>query len=187
MKLPVPGEHRYAVAVEDGSDLWLTLWVKHKPNGEFFVMLPRKPFITQPHRSKKWDPHTSYHLDGVLHMKSYDRKMVTKKCQPLTAFRGTEDLGYYAGHDPKSVGVICDPADFTGIVKVGPGVLIPSYGGVKVDLVEPGQKPVRFDWTEEVIQQTFKEVAPWVVITVGSVRDCGAGFGGVIPGENMAR
>src|SRR6478672_11286842 len=29
MKLPrIPGEYRYAVAVRDGSDLWLTLWVK---------------------------------------------------------------------------------------------------------------------------------------------------------------
>jgi hypothetical protein len=40
MKLrPVPGEHRYAVAVEEGSDLWLTLWVKRSPDGEFFVVL----------------------------------------------------------------------------------------------------------------------------------------------------
>src|SRR5439155_10146572 len=29
MKLQsVPGEHRYAVAVEDGAELWLTLWVR---------------------------------------------------------------------------------------------------------------------------------------------------------------
>jgi len=43
MKLPrIPGEHRYAVAVRDGSDLWLTLWVKRSKKGEFFVMVPRK-------------------------------------------------------------------------------------------------------------------------------------------------
>ncbi len=42
MKLPqVPGEHRYAVAVREGSDLWLTLWVRRSRKGEFFVMLPR--------------------------------------------------------------------------------------------------------------------------------------------------
>src|SRR5437879_6440320 len=41
MKLqPVPGEYRYAVAVEDGADLWLTLWVRRSRKGEFFVMLP---------------------------------------------------------------------------------------------------------------------------------------------------
>jgi hypothetical protein len=34
MKLqPKPGEHRYAVAVREGSDLWLTLWVKRSWKG----------------------------------------------------------------------------------------------------------------------------------------------------------
>lgn len=34
MKLqPVPGEYRYAVAVEDGADLWLTLWVRRSRKG----------------------------------------------------------------------------------------------------------------------------------------------------------
>jgi hypothetical protein len=34
MKLPrLPGEHRYAVAVREGSDLWLTLWVKRSKKG----------------------------------------------------------------------------------------------------------------------------------------------------------
>jgi hypothetical protein len=158
----VPGGHRYAVAVEEGSDLWLTLWVKRSPDGEFFVMLPR--------RLTKWDPHTSYHLDGTVHMKSYDSRTVTKQCQPLTgSFRGTEDLGYYAGHDPKSVGVACHPTDFTGVVKVALGLLMPGYGGVKVDLVQPGHKPGVFHWTKVVGQRIFSDVVPWVVITVGSV------------------
>jgi hypothetical protein len=103
---PVTGEHRYAVAVEEGSDLWLTLWVKRSIKGEFFVMLPRKVFVILPRWVNEWDPHTSYHLDGTFHMKSHDSKMVKKQCQPLTGpFCGTEDLGYYAGHDPKSVGM----------------------------------------------------------------------------------
>jgi hypothetical protein len=42
MKLkPVPGEYRYAVAVREGSDLWLTLWVRRSLKGEYFVMVPR--------------------------------------------------------------------------------------------------------------------------------------------------
>jgi hypothetical protein len=99
MKLrPVPGEHRYAVAVREGSDLWLTLWVRRSCRGEFFVMVPRG--------DRDWDPHTSYHLDGTLHMKSFDHKFsLPQKRQPLTgAFRGTEHLGIFAGHGPKSVG-----------------------------------------------------------------------------------
>jgi hypothetical protein len=46
----VPGEHRYAVALREGSDLWLTLWVRRSPKGEFFVMTPRG--------DRGWDPHS---------------------------------------------------------------------------------------------------------------------------------
>jgi hypothetical protein len=163
MKLqPVPGEHRYAVTVREDSDLWLTLWVRRSRKGEFFIMLPRG--------DQNWDPHTSYHLDGTLHMKSHDRKVLPpQKRQPLTgAFRGSEHLGVYYGHAPKSVGAICDPTAFSGVVEVAPGVLGPRHGGVTVDLVEPGHEPTEFPWTQIATRQVFREMLPWVVITVGS-------------------
>jgi hypothetical protein len=63
--------------------------------------------------------------------------------QPLTGrFRGTEDLGTYSGYSPKSVGAICDPAVFTGVVEVGPGILGPQPGVITVDLVEVGHEPL---------------------------------------------
>jgi hypothetical protein len=162
-----PGEYRYAVAVEDGADLWLTLWVRRAPNGQFFVMLPRNPIVGLSRNLKKWDPHASYHLSGALHRKSYDRVIIPQTCQPLTSvFLGTVDLGYYAGHDPKSVGEICDPKDFSGVVKVAPGVLEPGQGEVKVDLIEPGQEPPEFEG-KVINAQVFRDVLPWIVIRVG--------------------
>lgn len=162
MKLQqVPGEHRYAVAVREDSGLWLTLWVRRSRKGEFFVMLPRG--------DQDWDPHTSYHLDGTLHMKSYDHKLLSQKHQPLTGvFRGSEHLGVYWGHGPKSVGAICDPTAFSGVVEIAAGVLGPSHGGITVDLVEPGQEPIAFPWTQIVTRQVFSDILPRVVITVGS-------------------
>ena len=66
MKLQsLPGEHRYAVAIREGSELWLTLWVRRSPKGEFFVMVPRA--------DRGWDPHNSYHLDGTFHGKCAHR------------------------------------------------------------------------------------------------------------------
>ncbi len=161
MKLrPISGEYRYAVAVREGADLWLTLWVKRSKKGEFFVMIPRG--------DGESDPHTSYHLDGTLHMKSYGMVGISKKRQPLTgAFRGNEGLGVYAGHGPKGVGAICNPLDFSGIVEVGPGVLGPREGTVVVDLVEPDCEPM--DCFNEVVQQqVFRDVVPWVVIRICS-------------------
>jgi hypothetical protein len=163
MKLqPIPGQHLYAVAVREGSDLWLTLWVRRSPKGEFFIMMPRG--------DRDWDAHTSYHLDGTLHMKSFDRKVLPpQKRQLLTGtFRGTEHLGAYFGHGPKSVGAVCDPAAFSGVVEVAPGVLGPRNGGVTVDLVEPGHEPTAFPWTSVTKRQVFDDILPNIVITVGS-------------------
>jgi hypothetical protein len=158
----VPGEHRYAVAVREGCDLWLTLWVRRSWKGEFFVFFPRG--------DRDWTPHTSYHLDGRLHMKSYDSKVFPpSQRQPLTGtFRGTEQLGAYFGHGPKGVGAICDPTAFSGVVEVAPGVLGPRDGGVTVDLVEPGCNPMSFGWTYIVRREVFRDIVPWIVITIGS-------------------
>jgi hypothetical protein len=75
----IPGEHRYAVAVREGSDLWLTLWVRRSRKGEFFVMVPRA--------DRGWDPHTSYHLDGTVHLKSFGHKSpaAPSNCSPPAA------------------------------------------------------------------------------------------------------
>jgi hypothetical protein len=160
MKLrPVPGEHRYAVAVREGPDLFLTAWVRRSRRGEFFLMIPRGV--------SDWDPHTSYHIDGTLHMKSFGRKVLTQKRQSLTRpFRGTEHLGTYGGHGPKTVGAICDPAAFSGVVEVAAGVFGPRDGLVAVDLVEPGSEPR--DLNPRVVQQreVFRDFVPWVVIRI---------------------
>jgi hypothetical protein len=166
MKLPplVTAEYRYAVALRDGSDLWLALWVRRSARGEFFVMAPRA--------DKGWDSHTSYHLDGTLHMKSHGRipvGMTPNKRQPLTGpFRGAESLGIFGGYGPKSVGAICDPSAFSGVVEVAPGVLGPRDGLVTVDLVEPNCGPMPFPWKQITRREVFRDFIPWVVITVGS-------------------
>ncbi len=162
MKLqPVPGEFKYAVAIREGADLWLVLWVRRSVKGEFFVMRPMG--------DREWNPHTSYHLDGTRHMKSHGRKSLPpQKFQPLTGlFRGTVDLGIESGHAPKGVGAICDPAAFSGVVEVPSGVLGPRHGAVGVFLVEPGHEPPDYTWGYEVVIQTvFRDVSPHVVITV---------------------
>ena len=61
----VPNEHRYAVAVREGSNLWLMLWVRRSPKPEFFVFMPRG--------DRGWNPHASYHSNGTLHQKSFDQ------------------------------------------------------------------------------------------------------------------
>jgi hypothetical protein len=97
----VLGEQKYAVALRDGSELWLTMWVRCSRKGEIFMMYPRG--------DRDWDAHASYHLNGTFHQKSFGFKGLSQKRQPLTAaFRGSEHLGLYKGHG-KSSGAVCDP------------------------------------------------------------------------------
>jgi hypothetical protein len=144
MKLkPDLDEQKYAVAIRDGSDLWLTLWVRCSPKGEIFLMYPGPD---------PGNPHVSYHLDGTLHQKGHGFVGISQKRQPLTAaFKGSEHLGTYGGgHGTKSIGAVCDPKAFDGVVIVEPGIL--GLGSVGVDLVEPGYEP---DWNRDMGCQRF--------------------------------
>ncbi len=103
-----------------------------------------------------------YNYDAVGNLLSIERFTTG-------AFRGSEHLGAYYGHAPKSVGAICDPMAFSGVVKVAPNVLGPKHGAVTVDLLEPSQEPTEFPWAQNVTRQVFRDITPWVVITVGVV------------------
>jgi len=157
---PVPTrQRRYGVAVREGSDLWLTLWVRRSAKGDIYVMVPRG--------DRKWDPHTSYHHDGTFHAKSYDKKLGKSQTrQALTsAFQGSENVGAYHGHGPKTVGAICDPAAFSDVLEVAPGVLGPRNGCVVLDLLEPGCDPI--SWPGEMVQQkVFDDAEPWLVARI---------------------
>ena len=157
---PRSDEYRYAVAVEDESGLWLTLWIRRSPKGEFFVLLPRG--------DSKADHHTSYHRSGHIHTKSHGRKFTVVKRQPLTGeFHGIVGLGTYYGHGPKGVGAVCDPAAFAGVVRVPSGILGPVHGGVEIYLVEPGYEIPDSPWPNVVAREVFQDFTPHLVITVG--------------------
>lgn len=157
---PVPGERRYAVAVREEGELWLTTWIRQAPKGDIYVVIPRN--------ERGWNPHTSYHRDGTFHSKSFGHKVVSgTKRQPLTStFRGVEHIGMFAGHGPKVVGALCDRAMFSEVMEVPRGILGPRDGFVAVDLVEPGLDPI--DLFNPVIQtKVLRDSVPWIVIRIG--------------------
>lgn len=158
MKLPpVPGEYRYGVAVREGPDLWLALWVRRSVD-ELFAMLPRG--------NPKTNAHATYHRDGTTHVKSDGRKRAVRERQPLDSrFRNTEHLYAFRGYGPKKVGAVCDPNAFNGLIELPPTVLGPRRGLIVVDLVEPGCEPISWPGTT-VKQETFKDAVPWTAIRV---------------------
>ncbi len=164
---PKPGHPRYAVAIEDGPDLWLTLWIQRHPAGDCVIIFPRG--------LGKFEPHTTYHANGRFHHKS-DNVLVSRpqQRQPLTAFAGTEHLGTYGGHGTGMA--ICHPDAFTAALRVPAGVLNNLHGSVLVDLVEPGHPPAvhhrEIPGRKIVAEQTFADAFPSIVIAVAiEVRD----------------
>jgi hypothetical protein len=155
---PKPGEQRYAVAIQDGSDLWLTLWVRcTSPKGEIFVMLPR--------RDRDWNVHASYHCNGTMHIKSFGAAGSRQKGQALTtAFRGFQRFVHFSGHG-KGIGEVCDPKAFEGVVCAEPGILDPHGGSVAVDLVEPSYK-LKPEPGGPMRRLFRREPRPSVVITI---------------------
>src|SRR6266446_10875232 len=106
---------------------------------------------------------------GPCTKKSYGAIIGTPlKRQPLgDAFGGSEHLGIYGGHGTRNIGAVCDPAAFTGVVIVEPGILGPRHGVVAIDLVEPGCEPVPFVG-KQITRQAFpRDGRPSVVITIG--------------------
>jgi hypothetical protein len=146
MKLsPAPGEQKYAVAIRDGADLWLTMWVRCSPKGEVFILYPRAG-------REAGDPHASYHLKGIFHQKGHGKARLRQQRQPLTAaFKGSEHLGIYAGHG-KASGAVCDSKAFDAVVIVEPGILGPKHGSVGIDLVAPGFEA---EWARDVADRFY--------------------------------
>lgn len=165
MKLgPIPaGEFRYAIAVDDGSGLWLAAWVRCSAKGEFFAMVPRA--------DREWDIHASYHSDGTSHLKGHDRRIFPTKRQPTSTLKGNEPLATFAGYAPKTVGAICNPKAFSHVIVIPTGILGPVDGQITVDLVEPGCQPAPFPWTKVSHRKLYYDTTPNVVITIGS---CGS-------------
>jgi hypothetical protein len=156
------GEYLYAVAIEDGTSLWLTLWVKRSSKGEYFVLYPRG--------RGGWNPHASYHRDGTYHQKSHNQKIIVQHRQPLDGFKGAEHLGSFSGH---GIGTAtCNPAAFTSVLRTPKGVVESTRGSVLVDLVEPGSAPQahhrNVPGLQIVNEQTYRDGSPWVVVAVAT-------------------
>ena len=164
---PCPaGEYRYAVAIEDGADLRLALVVRRSRRGEYFILMPR---------DGDWNPHASYHADGRYHNKSYDQVLATGqgKRQPLDQFKGTEHLGSFMGFGTGAA-PICNPANFTSVLELPPGILQSMRGCVLIDLAEPGVAPNPIHRQNPGLrithEETYRDGSPWVVIAVAAQR-----------------
>jgi hypothetical protein len=77
----------YAVAVRDGTDVFLFLQIRRNWKGEF---VPIWRGHERPWDDIPWNPHTTYHRDGELHHKSFSTEFGAQHLQkPDAAFTGS--------------------------------------------------------------------------------------------------
>lgn len=147
----VPGENKYAVAVREGADLFLVLWVRRNHKGEHFVLKPLS--------DTQLDLQSRNRRDGTLH-----HKIVKQKILPAQT---SQSFPVMNGFTPKETGAICDPTAFSGIVEVESGILGPRQGCIGVVLAEPGSGLPDYMWAYETVTQTvFRDVSPHVVVSI---------------------
>ena len=146
----VPGENKYAVAVREGTDLFLVLWIRRNRNGEYLVLKPmnNSQLAVQ-----------NKHRDGTLRHKIIKPKVLSAQ--------KSHSFPIMNVFTPKETGAACDPTAFTGIVEVSSGILGPRDGSIGVILAEPSNSLPNYTWAYEVLSQTvFREVLPHVVVSI---------------------
>lgn len=161
-------ERMFAVAVRDEGDLFLWIRIRRAKLGDIYYAFP----IGRSERDwQQWNPHGSHHKDGRRHHKSFDKKIFPAQRQkPDSDFKGSETLitRPIATHEPRTFGVICDPAKFSEVMEMPSSILsskkYETY--ISIDLAEPHSPPILTALGEVVAQRAFSDAAPWIWVTV---------------------
>jgi hypothetical protein len=167
-------ERMFAVAVRDQNDLFLWTRLRRAAGTDIYYVLP----TGREHdpKWKTWDPHGSWHKDGHVHHKSFNKKFFpTKRQKPNAEFKGTYNLitrGVASG-EARSFGLPCDRTKFSEVMEIPANILSPKYPDyetyMSVDLCEPGQQPLLMGGREKILyQRIFDDAIPHILVTVYS-------------------
>jgi hypothetical protein len=115
------------------------------------------------------NPHASYHRNGRLHSKTYDRPTIVKQLQaPGKAFRGKQPIEATNADRALSATLPAVSGQFADLFEI-PSELVTGRQNqaITVDLVEPGVAPVRLTGRDLVlIDKVFQDSEPWIVVSL---------------------
>ena len=169
----VQPERKYAIAVRDGSNLFLFLHVRRSPGGEYFAVLAR------PDRSI--NAHASYHADGRFHVKTHNmdsrnKIMCCRKQKPDGNFRGAENLLDQSINQagPRAIGLECDSNKFDAVFEIpladlgtrtaSTRVTVDTH--VSIDLVSDSYLPHLVPDARVICQAEYRDFFPYILITL---------------------
>lgn len=162
---------RWAIAVQhpDG-DLRLFWRIRRSDHGEIFLVFAAGQDYER-EGGIPFDPHTSWHKDGTVHSKSFNRKMGGKAGQtPDARFKGTEyGMGTSVDQMVSKKLPKCDPAEFDDVIEIKLEQLDSTVGRqqLHMDLIEPGIEPPSQGLGERALAQwVLKDASPWIVVSL---------------------
>jgi hypothetical protein len=176
-----PNGVMYAVAIRDADRLWLFARISRSRDGSVSVLPPRddprfSAVTPGTSRRTRWNPHATYHRSGEWHIRSYNGKpirarplLITERQKLDASFRDVETVialpiqpGEAALHKAP-----CVAREFNSIFEIpieqfGQG----EHHTLVVDLVEPGRSAALGPWREIIVQRSFQDAAPWILVTL---------------------
>ena len=157
-------DRKFAIAVRDGEDLWLYLWIKRDAKGDVYVFWPRD--------EEGWNPHASYHASGRSHQKSHDKAFFPAARQkPDAAFSGTEQI-VTTPIDLRSARATnkpCVAAKYAGVFEIPVAEISPTQPdrtAVAIDLVSPGAPPCVYPETAVLRRHVFTDALPHISLSL---------------------
>ena len=156
---------KYAIAVRDAQDLFLTFEINRSSQGDVYVNFNK--------RDSRHKPHSSYHASGQLHSKSYNKKLFPPihKQPPTGSLNGSEGIiitSIQKG-DGRAWNRVCIPTNYQEIMEIKDEIITPKFGyQLLFELVEPNTTPgiLTDPYTRIVKQHFFKGNAPWIVVSL---------------------
>lgn len=153
------------VIVRDGGDRRLFGRVRRSSKGDVYVIWSEDE--SPNNLGKGSNPHASYHADGRLHSKSYNRPAIIKRLQvPGRDFRGTQPIEATNADRATSPTLPVMTGHFDDVFELPLESLTGKPNQViAVDVVEPGREPIQLTGKDDVLaEKVFRDEPPWIVV-----------------------
>jgi hypothetical protein len=154
------------VVIRPGGDRRLFGRIRRSSKGDVYTIWAEDQ--SPRNLAKGSNPHASYHADGRLHSKSYDRAAIIRRLQvPNQQFRGNQPIE--ATNADRAISPTLPPltGSFDDLFEIPLDLISGKMNqSIAVDVIEPGGEPIRVTGKDKVlVEKVFKDEAPWIVVS----------------------
>jgi len=168
LDVPMNKQEKYAIAIQDGDQLFLFLNITRGEQGDVYVNFNER------HPNHK--PHSSYHASGQRHHKGNYRILLPRRMfqKPDEKFENSENIitTSIRRGDGRAWGIICRPEVYQDLMIINDSTIFGEFGlQLSIDLFESGTLPSGYvNCGIDIIQQgMFRNEIPKIAVTLYKV------------------